>query len=86
MAEQISKVIGREGDQDLWRQVIAAVVRAGGRIADTGRAVGGSQEVDYIDFQLEGATLRLERETYVGMTLRGDARMLAQVSAAVVAP
>ena len=44
MAE-VSHRLGRADDLTLWRQMVAAVVRAGGRIADTG--------VDPIPFMTE---------------------------------
>lgn len=77
MAE-VSHRLGRADDLALWRQMVAVVVRAGGRIATTGQGDGGSQGVEFIRFRLGEFSLTLERGAD-GMTLRGDAEAMAAV-------
>lgn len=77
MAE-VSHRLGRADDLMLWRQMVAIVVRAGGRIADTGSGEGGGQGIDFIRFQLGEFALSLERGT-ADMVLRGDAEAMAAV-------
>jgi hypothetical protein len=77
MAE-VSHHLGRADDLTLWRQMVAKVVRAGGRIADTGGGEGGGQGIDFIRFQMGAFSLSLER-CATGMVLRGDAEAMAVV-------
>lgn len=76
--DAVARVIGRADDLALWRQTVAAVVRAGGRIADTGHGEGGAQGVEFIRFRMGTALLSLERDA-TAMILRGDAEAVAAV-------
>ena len=77
MAE-VSHRLGRADDLALWRQMVAAVVRAGGRIADTGGGEGGNQGIEFIRFRMGAFSLSLERGA-ADMVLRGDAEAMAAV-------
>lgn len=77
MAE-VSHHLGRADDLALWRQMVALVVRAGGRIAATGQGEGGSQGIEFIRFQMGEFSLSLERGA-TDMILRGDAEAMAAV-------
>gem|GEM_PF-7125734 len=77
MAEVLHR-LGNTDDLALWRQMVAIVVRAGGRIAATGQGDGGRQGVEFIRFQLGEFSLTLERGA-ADMVLRGDAEAVAAV-------
>jgi hypothetical protein len=45
--------------------------------------VGGSQEVERLDVQLHGARVEVEAETYVGLSISGEPRVIARIAARV---
>jgi len=76
-------VIGAEYDDDL-RDVLGRVLRqAGAERKSHQRAVVGSQEIETWWYQIGRHRLKVEGETYIGLSLRGPALLVEQLAAAV---
>jgi hypothetical protein len=75
--------LGPEYD-DALRETLKAVLRGLGAIAgQSSWGVGGSQEVDSLVVSVEGQPLTVESETYVGLTITGNAQVVDKVAALV---
>ncbi|WP_395702215.1 hypothetical protein [Aquabacterium sp.] len=75
-----TRVLGDEFD-DALRVRVLAVLRSLGATSPNAAAwaLGGSQELESMDFQLRGCPMRLEAETYVGLSLTGPAALVSLI-------
>jgi hypothetical protein len=71
MAEQKTVVLGAEYDSDLRGTVLAVLRESGSLQIDHQWAVGGSQEIEVLDVEIEGDRVMVEAETYVGLSISG---------------
>lgn len=55
----------------------------GARQVNHSWGVGGSQEVETWAFEVDGRTIVVEAETYVGLTVGGDPDLVERVAAGV---
>lgn len=79
-------ILGPEYDEALQTAVVDAVQALGGVLTRDDWGVGGSQELSTRVFRLDGREATVEAETYVGLSVSGDAdlvdRIVARVNAA----
>lgn len=76
-------VIGAEYDDDL-RDVLSRVLRqAGAERKGHHQAAVGSQEIETWWYRIGRHRLKVEAETYIGLSLRGPAPLIEQLAAAV---
>ncbi len=68
--------LGSETDDDLFERLCSEVVGMGGSIADSQWVLGGSQERTTYTINLPTGTLEAVAETYVGLSLVGDAALV----------
>jgi hypothetical protein len=73
-------VLGDEYDARLRDALRAALVELGARTGDRSWGVGGSQEIQQLDVAIGERTLHVESETYIGLTIRGDAELVDRVA------
>ena len=72
-------VLGAEYDGDL-REALKSVLKAhGALVVDSAWGVGGSQELETLTVELDGHTLIVEAETYMGLKITGDDRLVAEI-------
>jgi hypothetical protein len=71
--------IGDEFDTQLWEALKSVIQDLGGRIRDQKWGVAGSQELDSFVVELEGSVIRIESETYIGLTVSGDSSIVRKV-------
>lgn len=73
----------RLGDEfdDALREALLDALRQLGAIAlgPASRAVAGSQEVEELDVAIDGRTLRVTAETYVGLSISGPDDLVQRV-------
>lgn len=80
----ISRTLGTEYDtalQTRLRQTLAAL--GAQRLPENTSALCGSQEFYCTEFMLDGAIVRIECETYIGLTLTAPAALLAKIETAL---
>jgi hypothetical protein len=77
---QSTTVLGNEFDDSL-RGKLMDVLRELGAVALRGsdRFVAGSQDVEELDVVINGRSLHIEAETYVGLSITGPADLVEQV-------
>ena len=82
-SSEVSVVLGNEWDSSL-RQTLIDVLRTAGAIATSEQwGIGGSQEVDEAVFNIGGELVRVESETYVGLSISGPKSVVEQIVAEV---
>ncbi len=79
MAEQHSTVLGDEYDDALRGALLMILLEMGADLTDKSWSLGGSQVLEIIDFQLDGTLLRIEAETYMGLSITGPRSTVAEI-------
>jgi hypothetical protein len=74
--EQQTIVLGDEFDSVLRDKVLAVLKGMNAITVDSDWSMAGSQEVELVEFQINERSLFLESETYIGLSVRGDAEDL----------
>ncbi|HWW26302.1 MAG TPA: hypothetical protein VNZ85_10455 [Caulobacter sp.] len=72
-------VLGDEYDRALIARTWSVLATMGARRVDALGFVAGSQEVSIQIWDLDGATLRFEAETYMGFSVEGPETVVAEV-------
>ena len=73
-------LLGEEYDESL-REALIGVLKAMGAVSlDSERNVVGSQELETYHFQLGGAALTVEAETYMGLSITGDEAQVDEIA------
>ncbi|MFH0888541.1 MAG: hypothetical protein V1871_04965 [Planctomycetota bacterium] len=76
-------ILGKEYDDKLRDAVRATMREFGGKIIDKTWGVGGSQEVERVKSIVEGKTVVIEAETYIGLSINGDSILVQRIAARV---
>lgn len=77
--EKETVVLGEEHD-DRLREVLAKVLKGlGATRRSSNWGLGGSQVIEYLDVELDGALLHVEAETYVGLSITGHPPLVRRV-------
>ena len=75
--------LGRESDLDL-RDVVMDVLREQGATSlDSSWGVAGSQEVAALEADLDGRRIVVEAETYVGLSITGEEKLVDRLATLV---
>lgn len=76
-------VLGHEYDERL-RQIIKDVLRdIGGVVAEKSWGIGGSQEISELKIKVGESVVTLESETFIGLSIEGEASLIDRIEAAV---
>jgi hypothetical protein len=78
--ECASIVLGDEYDAGLRNALHVVLVRAGAVELDKSWVVGGSQEIEIIEVELIGEKIRVESETFVGLTIFGPVFLVEKIA------
>jgi hypothetical protein len=83
--EALNVLLGDEYDHALIARAWSLLTALGGRRIDALGFVAGSQEVSIQIWDLDGAVLRFEAETYMGFSVEGPAALVADLAARLAA-
>lgn len=72
-------ILGDEYDDDLRDSLVNVLKGLGAIPVDSDWAAAGSQELETFKFELNGQTLCVEAETYIGLSLSGDEIQLNEI-------
>ena len=78
--EFASIVLGDEYDAVLRNALHIVLVRLGAVGLDKSWAVGGSQEIEVAEVELMGEKVKIESETFVGVTIFGPGFIIDEVA------
>ena len=73
-------VLGNEYDDKLRERLLEVLQEMGAKPTDHWKGVGGSQELERLEVNLEAKSVVVEAETYVGLTITGDAVLVDDVA------
>lgn len=71
--------LGNEFDDRLWSALRAVINELGGKVGRKDWGVVGSQELESFEVELMGTHIRVESETYIGITLTGMPSVVARI-------
>lgn len=75
-----SKVLGDEYDTILRSALHIVLVRLGAVDLDKSWALGGSQEIEVVEVEVMGEKIKIESETFVGITISGSESIIDEVA------
>lgn len=73
-------ILGDEYDDDLRDSLVNALKVLGATPVVSDWAAAGSQELETFEFELNGHTLCIEAETYIGLSLSGDEAQVNEIA------
>lgn len=76
-------VLGAEWDQKLRTALQHALVQLGGSTSSSTWALAGSQEIESLVVSVGARELRVDAETFTGLTVTGPADLVSQVQTLV---
>ena len=76
-------MLGDEYDDKLRKALLDTLREFGAQPVDHRYGVGGSQEVERFEIEIEGENIEVESETYVGLSIAGNERVVNQIVARV---
>lgn len=76
-------LLGDEYDDRLREALLATLRDLGAQTVDQWAGVGGSQQLDSLEIRIGDNTVLVEAETYMGLTIYGDADLVDRVEAGV---
>ena len=82
-AGQTRLVLGDEYDDKLRKALLATLREFIAQPVDQWHGVGGSQEVERLVLEIEGEKIEVESETYVGLSIAGNERVVNRIAARV---
>ena len=85
MSSQQKALLGAEHDEQLRQALMDALRRLGAKQISHDSAVGGSQELDMLEVDIAGQRVFIESETYVGLSISGEAWLVEQIRQMVTA-
>jgi hypothetical protein len=72
-------VVGPEYDEQLFRRLGAVLKSMGFNLGSKWDGVGGSQDIFHWKLQSQDGSLFIESETYMGLSVEGDAKLVQRV-------
>jgi hypothetical protein len=83
--QALNVLLGDEYDHALIARTWTLLTAMGARRTDALGFVAGSQEVSIQIWDLDGASLRFEAETYMGFSVEGPATLVADLASRLAA-
>ena len=76
-------VLGDEYDSELRAALLHTLRSLGALAADQWQGIGGSQEVESLTAVVGGEEIKVEAETYIGLSLTGAAAVVDRIATLV---
>jgi hypothetical protein len=77
--DDIKIILGNEYDENLRARLGTVLKDLGAKSIDNQYGVGGSQEISRQLFELDGAILVVESETYIGLSIIGNQKNIDKI-------
>lgn len=74
-------VLGPEYDESLRTRLRGVLASLGAQSGNRAWALGGSQEIESLSVEIGGSSNVIEVETYVGLSISGEASLIDRVAA-----
>lgn len=79
----VTRVLGPEIDPELRAALLGALRGMGAEEVARNWGVAGSQEIETVEFMLDGRPLTVEAETFVGLSVTGEAGAVEEIVARI---
>jgi len=76
-------VLGDEYDDKLRKALLDTLREFSAQASDHWHGVGGSQEIERLEVEVEGENIEVESETYVGISIAGNEEIVNRIAARV---
>lgn len=77
---QTQVVLGDEYDEKLRKVLLDILRELGAQPADHWYGVGGSQEVERFEVVVDGTSVAVESETYIGLSIAGNEAVVNRIA------
>lgn len=79
-SSDVTVVLGDEYDDDLRNRLVDALRSLGGTLEGTPlRGVAGSQDFESMIVDIGGSQIRVEAETYIGLSISGNPQLVQRI-------
>ena len=79
-SEPVTINLGAEYDEVLAAALRAVLAEVGAEEVDSSWGVGGSQEISRFELMIAGERVVIEAETYIGLSVTGDRRIVEDLA------
>jgi hypothetical protein len=76
-------IFGMEYDNELRKRLREVICELKGSFGDSTWGMGGSQELFQMDVSFEKSVVHIEAETFIGLSITGDAAIVDTIAARV---
>ena len=76
-------ILGPEYDVVLRNKLMNLLRGLGASKVDSSWGVGGSQEIDSLVVEVNGQRVVIESETYIGLSIRGEGKLIQSIADAL---
>ena len=83
-ANNLTTILGDEFDDDLRSKLMDVLRHIGAMPIDSTRSMGGSQDLEELDVVVDGRSVRVEAETYVGLSISGPCDLVQRIHQMVI--
>lgn len=83
-ANNLTTILGDEFDDDLRSKLMDVLRLIGATPIDSTRSLGGSQDLEELDVVVDGRSVRVEAETYVGLSISGPCDLVQRIHQMVI--
>ena len=80
---QTRVVLGDEYDDRLRKALLDTLRELSAQPVDHWHGIGGSQEIERFEIEIAGENIEVESETYVGLSIAGNKRVVNRIAARV---
>lgn len=78
--------VGEEDDDAMLDRVVKVLQDMGAQHVSTDRVMGGSQDLQTLRVDLDGQTIVVEAETYIGITVTGNDVLVDEIASRLATP
>jgi len=82
--QQKKVILGNEYDNRLRDVLKNVLIELGGKVRSHDWGVGGSQEMETMEVEINGGVLTIESETYVGLSIVGESSLVDRIFSIVI--
>ncbi len=75
--------LGDEHDDQLRRVIEDVLCEFGAKEGGRARGLGGSQDIEILELEIDGQRLVVETETYIGLSIRGASELVRRIESEV---
>jgi len=76
-------ILGDEYDDELRENLMICLKNMGAKIVDENWFIGGSQQIERLEVEMNTHLIVVEAETYIGLSIQGPAKIIENIKAKI---